>query len=164
MKCYVCGTEIESFECPRCGFIHPRMIGDSGRYEAMLKGLAEEYRKSLQIGTKIGMMQYHYKLTDGRLEESGRTELMLTEDYGTLEKGTIVWNSQAFGRLDEGELIVIFGFTVSGEERKYWQTSFPAPRTEGLWRVGIRAEEGGFRILVGDETRYGESEILSAEI
>lgn len=162
MKCIICAVESKELSCPGCGFVRPRFVGDPDKYEEMLKGMAEEYAESQGLDAKIGLTVYTYRMTEGQLSEDERQELILVENYLEARIGRILWNQREFARIDPGTSVTLTGFLQKSGRKKTWEVTVKAPDAEGLWRVGIRREEGlRFRLLVGNDRSVVESESLS---
>lgn len=162
MKCIICAVESRELSCPGCGFVRPGFVGNYDKYEEILKGLAEKYAESQGLDAKIVLTVYTYRMTEGQLSESEKEELILAENYLEAKIGRILWGQREFARIDPGTPVTLTGFLQKSGRKKPWKVTVTAPDTEGLWKVGIRREEGlRFRIRVGNDRSAVESESLS---
>lgn len=140
MRCMACHTEYSAGEiCPRCGFVHYQVIGDTDEALAALELMAGRHRAMFLRQYDLGVPVYTWKDQDGTLVQDTCTRL----SFGTADallQGP-VWLDREFARLEGPELTLELSVQKSGEPERRMDVSLPVPQEPQLQRLGIALEE-----------------------
>ncbi|MCD8361698.1 MAG: hypothetical protein LUC98_01845 [Lachnospiraceae bacterium] len=163
MKCLVCGNEVKAQRCPVCGFpvFHVVAGKNTPEDDATMQKMVAEYRKKKLSGISVGIHVYSYRMRESSLELSEESEIELASSFEQLSAGDIIWYKESFAWIEDDtlELTTVIRRAEGVAQKK---VLVKAPKGDGLWKVGVRMEEGlSFCILVGNPREYESSGEIS---
>ncbi len=136
MRCMSCYAHIPdgTETCPKCGFVHYQVIGDTGEAMSALKTMAVRHRTAFLHRFDLGITVYTWKDKGGVLVQNTADRL----SFGTADallQGP-VWLSQPFARVPGTELTVELSIAEAGKTRTL-PVRIPNPQEPRLQRLGI---------------------------
>ena len=157
MKCLVCNTNYEGFECPNCKFPYIAFPGDPEEGIRRMKPQIDAYRSSFLERISLGVVSYFWKEQDGSL-------ILDREEVRQIGTGTqlcagAVWLEQPFARLPEAKSLTIRLALDLGGEKRELSVSVPNLLEPELQKLG--AEMNGqmqFRLLLRNSSSETASE------
>lgn len=137
MECMACfesmpaGTEI----CPRCGFVHYQVIGDTGEAKSAFERMAANHRKAFLHSFDLGVTVYSWKDQDGTIVLDQQKRMSFGRADALLDGE--VWLDQHFARVPQDTLTVDLSVRKEDGRERMIPISIPALREKQLQRLGI---------------------------
>lgn len=136
MQCLVCYKTLDGNICPRCGFQHVDIIGDSEKALELQKSLADMYRPTFLKRYNVGVTSYFWKDDNGEIVLDTAKRL----PFGTADVmiNQTVWLDQEFARIpDEEELTIELSVKKDDAEAYPVQVRLPALKEKQLQKIGV---------------------------
>ncbi len=158
MRCMACyehipeGTEI----CPRCGFVHYQVIGDTDEALSALKKMAQRHRTAFLGRYDLGITAYTWKDQKGVLVPDATRRISFGTADGLLTAPK--WLDQPFARLPQDTVQVELSVAKTGEAPRTVPVQLAVPQEAQLQYLGIAmGEDLSVRLLLKNESNQTES-------
>lgn len=160
MKCLICNSSYEGFECPNCKFPYIAFPGDPEEGIRRMKPQIDAYRDAFLEKLSLGVVSYYWKEQDGRLVLD-REEVRSIGSGKELQAGA-VWLEQPFARLPEAESLTIrLALSLEGGNREF-SVRLPNLLQPELQQLGAEMnEQMQIRLLLRNSSGSTASEWVS---
>lgn len=157
LECKICGykkVKRGASVCPVCG--SPSFLISGNLSDRAQKRVIMELKKKNLKSVDIFLVVYQYEIKEDSLVVKSIEEIKIASGDQLVEN-QIKWNEEKFARVEEqdGETnkinisIKIKRFNLEIEEKVL---QIKIPKTEGLWRVGVkRVNELEMQVIIGED-------------